>query len=172
LSAKQAVFIADRDVWVLCGIPPSFVSRQLIFTDGYSIENDMFRDGDLETLLTARQRAAFVAETRNVCRWYALAVSRYIVGQSAQLDIHPNALLDNEAHRDKLMELLNGEVYPEDIARKVNDDYARLMRGKTLFALLIRQCAGHTHRTLLNLGASRHGAFLSLIAENVRAYFY
>jgi hypothetical protein len=173
LPAKRALFIADRDIWVVCGIPPIYVSVQLILTDGYSIENDMFRDGDLETLLTAKERAVFAGEMQIVCRWYALAMSRCIAGQTVQLDIHPSALLDNETHRSKLMELQTGEVYPETLAQRVSADYARLLRGHALFSLLIKQCKGqrHSHRTLANFGAFRRGPFLSLIIEGVRTYF-
>jgi hypothetical protein len=141
LPAKaRVVFIVDRDLWVFTGIPDQFHAAELVFTDGYAIENDMFRDGDLEALLTtATERERFATEIQAVCRWYALAVNRRISGQNGRLDIHPNELLDDEGRRTELMALKCGEPYPEDFTKHITAEYSKVLRGKTLLDLFIRQ---------------------------------
>jgi hypothetical protein len=171
LPPDKVLFIADRDLWVISGVPANFVSAQLVLTDGYSIENDMFRDGELLDLLGTADRAAFMIEVKVVCRWFALMASRCLVGQDAQLRVHPRAFLDEASYHYEIMTLQNDEVYPEDIFRRISNEYSKFLRGKTLFALLIRHSHNHSHRGLLNFGASRHGQFMSLISRSVREYF-
>ena len=172
LPAKaQVLFIVDRDFWVISGIPANFISGQLLLTDGYSIENDMYRDGDLETLLTNQEKRVFRSDMQLICRWYALEISRRLVGRGTKLGIHPNELLDDKARCDKLMELYSDEVFPEQLVQTVTEQYARVLRGKTLLALLTRHAKGHSNRTLLNFGASRKGPLLSLVVQSVSDYF-
>ena len=40
-------FVADRDLWLFSGIPPDY--PDVIWTEGYSIENDLYADANLET---------------------------------------------------------------------------------------------------------------------------
>ena len=44
-------FVADRDLWLFSGIPPDY--PDIIWTEGYSIENDLYADANLENLLDA-----------------------------------------------------------------------------------------------------------------------
>src|SRR5258708_3282019 len=62
VGKNDIAFIADRDAWVLCGVPSQCKAGCLIPTEGYSIENDVIRDGRLETLMTAPERATYLRE--------------------------------------------------------------------------------------------------------------
>ena len=42
-------FVADRDMWLFSGIPPGY--RDIIWTEGYSIENDLYLGAELENML-------------------------------------------------------------------------------------------------------------------------
>ena len=44
-------FVADRDLWLFSGIPPDY--PDIIWTEGYSIENDLYAGADLEKALNA-----------------------------------------------------------------------------------------------------------------------
>ncbi len=44
LSSKKIKFIADRDMWVFTSVPAEYL--EVIFTQGYSIENDLYTDGE------------------------------------------------------------------------------------------------------------------------------
>ena len=45
-------FVADQDMWLFSGIPTEYGG--VIWTEGYSIENDLYADADLEKLLEPR----------------------------------------------------------------------------------------------------------------------
>jgi hypothetical protein len=166
----QALFIADKDLWVVVGVPDEFVSPQFLFTDGYSIENDMFRDGELISLLTAGEVERFDAELTLMCRWYALEVSRYLDGQEVNVGIHPSHLIDSMDEQLRMLELRTGERFPEDLFERVLREHAKILRGKTLFALLIRRLKGFSYHSLLNIGASRKGPFLRALFKDVRTF--
>ncbi|MFC7477708.1 hypothetical protein ACFQS7_25335 [Dankookia sp. GCM10030260] len=170
-SSAQALFIADRDLWVISSVPDHYVSDEILFTDGYSIENDMFVDGSLEELLVGSARANFLRELEIVCSWYAIAANRILRQQDERLDVHPNELFESSARRNALLQLEPHEENPEFLAQSIRENYIRLMRGKTLFALLIRQLPGYNNRTLLNIGASRKGALFKKIVRKVESYF-
>ena len=40
-------FVADRDLWLFSGIPPDY--PDIIWTEGYSIENDLYADANWKT---------------------------------------------------------------------------------------------------------------------------
>ncbi|MDO9489220.1 MAG: hypothetical protein Q7J32_12665 [Sphingomonadaceae bacterium] len=167
------IFIADRDTWVYGDVPPEFVSQDLIFTDGYSIENDCFRDGRLDRLMTSAESVLFSDELGRTIEWYALALKRFLDGNETKLDIHPNALLDNEGNFAEQTTLVNHESYPDELRSLVQSNYTKYLRGKTLLALLMRQLsyAGrpvrHHHRALLDVTATDSGPLLSLIFRSV-----
>ena len=43
--------MADKDLWLFSGIPPDY--PDIIWTEGYSIENDLYAGASLEDLLNA-----------------------------------------------------------------------------------------------------------------------
>lgn len=148
LAPKKAVaFIADQDFWVVTGVPAGYQSERLLLTTGYSIENDVFVDGDLKRFLSKEEAEKFTKELVVFVRWYALAFSRFLKDPGKRFDFHPNHILDNEAEREKLLALDAGEIYPADLQKQILEDYGRLLRGKSLMALLMRQLA-HQKRTV------------------------
>jgi len=47
---NKAIFIVDQDSWVFSGIPSEYQHERIICTGGYSIENDVYLDKQLEDL--------------------------------------------------------------------------------------------------------------------------
>lgn len=161
------VFIVDQDTWIFEGRPVEYVNSVIIATDGFSIENDMYRDADMEALLPAAQRASFFAELDGVTTWFALAVSRHREDRGERIDRHPNHILDPQ-QRIKLLNLKEGEDYPETLKVEILASYKRLLRGKLLLDLLCRHCRGHRASLLLDFGASRQSEFFQRIRRMVR----
>src|SRR5579863_8723513 len=58
----KLAFIADQDTWVYTGVPKEYQHANLILTSGYSIENDVFVDGNLVSLLSRKEFGRFLAE--------------------------------------------------------------------------------------------------------------
>lgn len=176
-GTQKIAFIVDRDTWVIVGIPQSYENDDLLFTTGYSIENDLFVDGELLRLMAGDERIKFEAELIKVVEWFALALSRILAGANERIGRHPNELLDNEERRLEMLRLNPGEPYPDELREIIYADYANLLRGKTLIGLLMRQLsyAGrqsrHNQLSMLEMVAHKKGPRLLALFEKVRALF-
>jgi len=167
-STARVVFIADKDTWVHSGIPPEYCDQMLIFTDGYSIENDLYRDGQLEGLLLGAERQAFERELGDFVSWYAIALSRHLMNGTENIRLHPNHVLDSRFFPD-LVTLKHGESDPQTLRDEIQSDYPRLLRGKSLINLLVRQTTrpgrqpSHKPLALLEIVAVNPGPLLQEI---------
>jgi hypothetical protein len=172
-SGQPIAFIADLDLWVFSGVPTEYRSDKLLFTDGYSIENDAFRDIDCERLLFAREKQAFYDEMKIFAEWYALAVSRSShIGR--MVDVHPNRILNFESERTRMMKLEPLEEYPKDLYEKILADYGKFLRGKSLFELFQRQMNGvraarHNRKALLEMAGVKPGALIQSLFDRAEA---
>lgn len=164
-SSVILLFIADRDVWVNTGIPSIYENECLLFTSGYSIENDVYMDGELWKLLRSREYTKYKEEIIDFIEWYALALNRHIECPSHSISLHPDYVL-NTFERPKLLALEPGESYPSNLRDQIINDKKRLLRGKSLFKLLIRntnrsgRVPHHSDKSLLEYVAVRPGVLL------------
>lgn len=176
-NMHNLVFIADLDAWVIAGVPTEYQSDRLLFTTGYSIENDIFVDGELEKLLSMDEVEKFSRELSAFIDCYALAFSRYLNDPSQSYDLHPNHVLDNQAERDKLMALAEGEIYPSDLHAQLIENYAKQLRGKSLFALIMRQLSykgrpvHHNDKPLMEMVAASRGSLLNNFYSQIENIF-
>ncbi|WP_031250420.1 hypothetical protein [Mesorhizobium sp. LNHC221B00] len=173
----SVAFVSDRDLWVFSSIPDNYVQESLIFTCGYSIENDLYSDGNLEKLLSKEEKAAFDKELELFVRWYALAVSRSLAGIAGRIRTHPNHILDDENELRGKLTLAGDEVYPEDLYQMVLGNYVKYVRGKSLLPLLMRHLSyaarpvRHNHRSLLEVASVGRGSLLQSIYDRLAQFF-
>jgi len=178
-SGKKVSYIADSDCWVLTGIPDDLLDESLVFTHGYSIENDVFLDMDFEGLLFEIDKPIYKNELEKFMKWFSLAQHRHLNGQADRLPIrtHPNRILDNPEMYDELLSLRAGEEFPADLHEKISKNYKRYLRGKSLLALLMRRLSyhgrdpRHHHLALLEIGANQMGPKVSAIYDRVQKNF-
>lgn len=178
-SGKQVSYIADSDCWVLTGIPGELLDESLVFTHGYSIENDVLADEDFESLLFDVDKPVYRAELEKFIKWFSLTYSRHVAGASEGLHIgaHPNRILDNSESWEDLIALRDGEIFPVDIHKKISEDYKKYLRGKSLLAVLMRRLSytgrvpRHHHLALLEMGASKRGAKVGAIYDRIKQNF-
>ena len=170
-AEKTLLFLADVDTWIHSGLPREYLHPLLLFTDGYSIENDLYRDGELERLLLPKERLAFLDELDRFLSWYALALSRHLKDLSVQIGVHPNALFASDEHYTSSCNLIAGEVYPTELRDELRGDYRRVVRGKSLICLLLRQLSAanrtpkYSAKSLLEIGATAGGYHSGRIAR-------
>lgn len=175
-GALCPVFVADLDSWAISGIPSEYVDSTLVFTTGYSIENDVYVDGQLRNLLNGSEVGRYESELSDFIEWFALALSRHIVDSTKPIALHPDHVLDS-TQRPGLMALLPGEAYPALLRGRINAEYSSLLRGKSLLALLVRnvsykgRAVRHHHNALMESVAVRPGALLGRIADRIAAHF-
>jgi|LauGreDrversion4_2_1035121.scaffolds.fasta_scaffold477669_1 hypothetical protein len=172
ISFAKVVFIADRDTWVHTGIPLDYSSDILIFTDGYSIENDAYRDGQLENLLLNWERDRFHEELSTFLSWYAIALTRHLDNPIEKIDLHPNQIFQGDCPV-AFLTLRDGEAFPDGLCQELKDNYAKMLRGKSLINLLVRQTTrpgrrpSHKPLTLLEFVAAKPGQYLLSIEDRV-----
>ena len=119
------VFMADLDKWVFSGSP--LVYSDIIWTQGYSIENDLYSDGNPETLIPSDKAAQHSCELNNAIQKFAREVALWEAGRIPTANIN------------KLV-----EAY-----QKIIEDKPELrLRGKTLFELLLPVCGARNHLEL------------------------
>lgn len=172
--SSPLAFIVDNDLWVHTGIPDQEDLGDVITTEGYSVENDLFSDGDLLSILSEEEKARFHSEIDLFCRWYALSVSRHLNGAPSGFRTHPGKILDDRKHYNNSIVLLEGEEYPNALYAEIKIQFSRVLRGKSLFAILHRQLsrAGRdvkfSEKQLMAFGASRRGQKFERIRDLLR----
>jgi len=168
------IFVVDKDLWVHEDDGKLADYPGVITTEGYSIENDLFIDGDLESLLSAEELDRFRAELERFSKWYALAVKRHLSDGVSGFRVHPGKVLDDEEFYELQTRLKEDEVYPDDLYELVRTSYSRYLRGKSLFALLLRELSARRRevkfsgKQLMAFGASRKGQNFIRLHDSIK----
>lgn len=131
-------FVADRDLWLFSGIPSDY--PDVIWTQGYSIENDLYADADLENLLNVGEAAEHQQILEAIIEWFAFEVEEYLEGREAQVDKHCNEIVQiGETEMDQDFRTRRGFHPPsEKRYQQIKAAYQLQLRGKSLFEILIR----------------------------------
>lgn len=131
-SLSRCLAIVDLDTWIYSNIPENAINSNVLFTFGYSIENDIILNSDICSLMTDSERATFLSELKIVVNWYANELDNKLSGGDAQLSRHPSHILQDHA----VCTLTGRKKFWEDT---IEARYDQLLRGKTLLALIVRQ---------------------------------
>jgi len=172
-TASKVLFIADQDTWVITGIPQEYQSDRLFFTSGYSIENDVFQDGQIDSYMSSSEKTKFNEELEKFLQWYSLALSRKISGSDETIKTHPNNILDNDQEFKNLTSLKAGEIFPSERYEELNENYKTLIRGKSLMQLAMRQlsytgrAARHTDKSFIEHVAVNPGPLINKLIISV-----
>ncbi len=127
---NKTIFIVDKDQWVIKGIEEEYIHNRIIFTHGYSFENDIFIDGNLENDLKSKNLSVFNNELPILLKWYALEVDRIQNNRNTyNLKAHIDNIFNQEANFTTPLE---GETFPTETYEKLLIEYPQLLRGKTL----------------------------------------
>jgi hypothetical protein len=139
---SELLFICDSDLWVFDNKAPN--SDDLIVTEGYSLENELYQDGSdiLNKLLSAGEIASKNEILSNVCEWFAYEVEKYLNGQTSDCKFSDVTLLNtnvmprnsNEFTETFIMERMTSKA-SDDLIRDVKENYDVKLRGKYLFQI-------------------------------------
>ena len=138
-------FIADRDMWLFRDIPARY--SDIIWTEGYSIENDLYSHVKLRDRVG--NKVEYDQTIDAISMWFAYKVEEYLEKNPPEKTFE--SIRDEEhvnvAHRlkrivppDKTTLAPDLEFLPSDHerVRKVRRAYHLQLRGKLLFELLMR----------------------------------
>ena len=78
-SNLPVAFVADKDMWLFSGIPSTY--DEVIWTEGYSIENDLYTDAELENLLEAEEAQEHQQMLEAIVEWFAFEVEEHLAGR-------------------------------------------------------------------------------------------
>ncbi|WP_420102345.1 DUF4435 domain-containing protein [Bosea sp. (in: a-proteobacteria)] len=163
IREQPTLFICDKDLWVMKRVPHLLQNDILKTTEGFSIENDAIRDIEVMLMMTASEREEFLNELDIVIRWYAKEVSLIENDISPAIDVHPNQFFREMTLVAPSKEEINANPIYKKYYEIISNDYLRLLRGKTLMALMVRQLsksgrlARHNSQSLLDLAGARPG---------------
>ena len=131
-------FVADRDLWLFSGIPPTY--HDIIWTQGYSIENDLYAGANLENLLAAEETTEHQQVLDSIIEWFAFEVEEYLGGREAQVATHCNRVVPpGKIEIDQGFCQNRGFRPPnEELHQQIKDEYQLQLRGKLLFQMLSR----------------------------------
>ena len=168
----RVFFIVDKDCWVYTNIPNQYQCSRIATTNGYSIENDLFMDGNLLELCSVAEKQDFLSEVEYVCKWHAPKIAQIASGGNAAIGDHPTHILSQPE-----VDISSHPPQVDAWFKNLLEKYDELLRGKTLFYLLVRQlskknrAAKFSYSALLEVGSKNPGQFLLLIEAKIREYF-
>jgi hypothetical protein len=172
----KVAFVVDRDMWLFCGIPHQYQDPLLVVTEGYSIENDLYRDADIEKYMTGAEAGLFSNDCKTICKWFSFAVKQSLAGGSPLLKVHPSNIIDIGGGISPAFAVKCGYtghcpmLYPQILA-----NYKRMLRGKTPWHLLVKvlsapaRGARHNYRSLMEVAAHCNGPLLGSLNAHLEA---
>jgi len=128
-------YVADKDIMVFTGIPDKY--KDVVFTSGYSIENDVLLDSAVERLFSSEEESILRICVKELTKWYAFEITRCQNGEEMVLDYHPQRLLNKETHEFNPASIAP-RIYSRadpSLEQMIRDGYKMLFRGKNLLNL-------------------------------------
>ncbi len=141
---KKVIFIADKDSYRFDGVPQN--RRDIIFTSGYCIENDVYQGSDICNLLDPEDLNDFEVLKKVIIRWFAFELEQFnqrkLTDANTTLKVasHIN-LVSPQGSRDICPNFKTKIGFNEpcpNIVLLVEGEYGLNLRGKQLFQILSR----------------------------------
>lgn len=133
-------FIADRDKELFTQLPAGY--EEIIWTQGYSIENDLYAGAEpsLESLMDPHEADEHRQVLNIIVEWFAFEVEEFLAGRDYKFDHHCNKIvplgqivMDNNFRQRRGFRQPNAEL-----EQQIREAYQLQLRGKQLFQMLVR----------------------------------
>ena len=155
-------FVADRDMDYLFKEPSNYY-KDIVWTEGYSVENDLYAGGEsiLKKLLNQEEDLQHKRILETLIEWFAFEVEEFSYGRYAKVnrklkDIVP----DGQTKMDENFRECRGFRSPNaSIHQKIKEAYQLRLRGKFLFQMLHRVLADNSRDPRYNLFSLYEMAF-------------
>ena len=137
-SSLPVAFVADRDIWLFSGVPSEYDG--VIWTEGYSIENDLYAGAELENLMDAEEAEEHQQLLDAFVEWFAFEVERYLAGEDFEVAHHCNRVVPlGQTKMDEDFGKSRGFRPPgAEIHQQIRRGYQLQLRGRSLFEMLVR----------------------------------
>jgi len=190
----KTFFLADQDMYLFVGIPPQY--SEIIWTSGYSIENDIYAGNTkIDDLLEEEERENFNEIMNDIIKWFAFEVQEHRNGRNYKVDIksyQQHSAGNDETHikidynNDKTCfkgQLIHRGDYIKPPDTQINDiknDFKLRIRGKIIFDLFMlyfnapKRSVKHKKLALFEIGSKpvdQH-PYLKKIIQAINAKIY
>ena len=176
---QRVAFVADKDMMVFDGVPKEYSG--VIFTDGYSIENDLLKNSTfVHCLFSDKDKRRLLQTKLPLSRWFAFCVERTRQLLATDMTASPQCVLseqDNEIREEYKMQI--GYTEPSTLlVQDIVNDFEAKFRGKNLaklyayiFSKRNNLGEGEKYRDsqLLEMAAKEPGSFIrKRFAETIK----
>ncbi|HLO54733.1 MAG TPA: DUF4435 domain-containing protein [Saprospiraceae bacterium] len=172
-SHLKTIFVADKDAYVYINPPEEY--NDVIWTNGYSIENDLYYGRGIEQLFSNEEREVFLKSLNSFIEYYSFEIENFQNQREYSFKNHPQQILCDVQHtiKQEFLQQINFVKANNDIINNVKENYDILIRGKSLFALLTRilshrnRAVKHSKSTLLEHCYRTHKSemFIKLLTD-------
>lgn len=134
--------------------PPTDLA-DIIFTAGYSIENDLYAGSDIESLLEPAERSQHSQLIRIACRWHAFEILEFESQRGFVMAYHINRVVDFSI-MDISMEFCRSRSFtepPASLVIRLMANYKLQLRGKTLLQIIVKYLSDSTRNPKYSYGA-------------------
>jgi len=137
---SDLLFICDSDLWVYDSTID--VRPDLIRTEGYSIENEIYQDGFkiLDNLLTDEEIDTKKNIINNICEWFAYEVEKYLNGQTSDCKFSEVSILNTDIMKrnsskftEEFKEKRQVKKAELELENLIKEKYSIHLRGKYIF---------------------------------------
>ena len=136
LKGIPILFLRDRDMYVYQSIPNEY--SDLIFTTGYSIENDVYAYTSIEDLLDRQEKSMYEKAKHNFLLWYSSQIHLLLKGTETIYDFSPHHILNIDLSiNEKYVPCESILHESKPLFNDIKENYFIKLRGHSLFALLI-----------------------------------
>jgi hypothetical protein len=138
-SSKKVAFLADRDMNLFKDKTKHL--KEIVWTKGYSIENDIFAGSKfLLKLLKTKETLEFETTIREICRWFAFEVEKYL--RDEEFNVQYSIYKICRGHPSKLCSKFLVEIgfrQPDgELLKDIIINFKFKLRGKQIFQVLER----------------------------------
>lgn len=131
-------FVADQEMRLFTGIPEG--QTDIIWTQGYSLKNDLYADADLEDLLEPHEVWRHQQVLNSTIDWFAFGVEEFLNGNPIKVNFQLSEIVpEGEFKLDKDFCRRRGFRQPSPkIVQQIRNGYQFLLPGDFLFQVLAR----------------------------------
>jgi hypothetical protein len=136
IKSSNVIFICDRDAYVYTNKIPSKY-KGIIYTKGYSIENDLYYGRAIEKkLFEEKDTDLFEKALNSFIRYYACELEKMRNGQDYNFREKPEAIINHKDFSLKVTQLSDFIEPSSKTVEYLKQDYDLLLRGHSLFKLV------------------------------------
>ena len=130
-KTAKTIFLADKDLGVF---KPTILENGIIYSQGYSIENDLLNNSVIWFFLSESERENFDSDLRLILDWYNIEISKYLSNSDFKIKVNPKKIINNGSYLPEYNYVLSEKI-TNLIPKGKEKSY---LRGKTLLKLLMK----------------------------------